>query len=350
MVKHLIIKLKEKKMELKIVATCTTPLLQIENSDTFNGVPKVFCKKKECIEDGKIGSYPYYSGNGWRGLLHREIGDLVMMKALEKGIKLDATNVHILLAGGGSNFQEQPINIANKVRELNPIASVFGVSLAIEGKLMITDLEPTNKMWRNSATGDTMYSGLVRTKTYVKKDDILSATKYARILSEEDILAWQEDNQDVQEQRSDERGEEGKLKSKTKKLSIQAYNALEYIVPGTQLVGYIGAKYPLTDIEKGMLLVGVERMLQKQIGSTTSRGFGVMEYSIQREDESSMLEIMSASKNSNNIYKPISEIKLDKNDIACKEAFYAWLENIGEENILLSKTLFVKKDKEDKKK
>lgn len=334
-------------MELKIVATCTTPLLQIENSDTVNGVPKVFCKKKECIEDGKIGSYPYYSGNGWRGLLHREIADLVMMKALDKGIKLDATNVHILQAGGGSNFQDQPINIANKVMELNPIASVFGVSLAIEGKLMITDLEPTNKMWRDSSSGNTMYSGLVRTMHYIKKDELLSGGKYGRILSENDILAYQQDNQDVQEQRSEER-EEGK--SKTKKLAIQAYNGREYVVPGTQLVGYIGTKYPLTDIEKGMLLVGIERMLKKPIGSTQNLGFGVMEYSIQKEDAASTLEIMSATKNVNNIFNSTVEIKLDKNDIACKEAFYQWLENITEENILLSKTLFVKDEKEKKKK
>lgn len=331
----------------KLELTTVTPFLQIEESgkDFRTGAPKLFAKRKECVVDGKIGRYPFLSGGEYRGLKHREVADIVFAKAIEKGIKLDPTNVHILQAGGGSNFQEQPIDVALKVRELNPIVSVYGVSLAIEGKLMVSDFEPTDKMFTEVKDKDILMSRLIQTQSYIKKDELLASpntNRYGRVLSVDDLLAYQEENKDVQEQRKSEREDKAST-TKTKKLGIQAYNIREYVIPGTKFVGYIGAKWDFTDLEKGMLLVGMERMLKRQLGSSHNVGFGVMEQSIQKVDETGMLEIMSASKNEKDIFSPITELKLTAEERRCVDVFYDWLENITEENVLLSKTLYASK-------
>jgi len=86
-------------MNFKILTTTVTELCQTEESGTINGIPTLSIKKKECIEDGKIGYYPYYSGNSWRGIFHRIIAKYIIEKV---GIKLKPTDYHLNYAGGGS--------------------------------------------------------------------------------------------------------------------------------------------------------------------------------------------------------------------------------------------------------
>jgi CRISPR type IV-associated protein Csf2 len=327
------------KINLKILATNVTPLCQSESSDTFNGVPTTFIKKKEEVVDGKIGTYPYYSANGFRGQMHREIADVVMKKALEKGIPVSASTFHMLAAGGGSNYQAQPIAVELAVRELNPIASVFGLSLAVAGKLMVSDLIPIDKHYRVKEGSDTMRSKLINFETYTKKDELLNGakTKYGRILSEEDIAIYNEDNDDVQEARKNAR--ETKSNEKVVKHSIQSFNQREWIITGTEFEAFIGSKDDFTDIEKGMLLVGLEAMMSKQLGGIVSKGFGIMEYNITTEVEDGNRDVMGASKNSNNLYAPNVVTQYDANDKKCIAAFNEWLENIEEDNIVLGNTL-----------
>lgn len=325
-------------MNYRLRVKAVTPLLQIEGSDTLNGVPTVTQKRKEEVFNGTVVKYPYYSGNGWRGLLHREVADIIMKKALEKGIKIDATNFHLLSAGGGSNYQTQDLAVELKIRELNPVASVFGLSLAVEGKLMISDLEPVDKMYKERKDKTGYYSELVKTTAYIKKDSLVQdKTSYGRILSLEDIAAYNEENEMVQEQRKDAR-ETGE--NSVKKLGIQAYNKREYIIPGATLNGYIGAKKEFTDIEKGMMLVGFMNVVKKQIGSTHNLGFGVVNYVITCEEENgSEREVVITSTNEKNIFNPIVDFRFSDEENKCINAFNTWLEEINEDNILLSKIL-----------
>ena len=131
-------------MNFKIVGTTVTELCQTEGSGTINGVPTLSIKKKECIEDGRLGTYPYYSGNSFRGIMHREIASYITKRI---GTMLSPSDYHLNFAGGGSNFQDQTLDVVEKVREINPLVSVFGASLAIEGKLMVSNLEPSSKFW-----------------------------------------------------------------------------------------------------------------------------------------------------------------------------------------------------------
>lgn len=329
-------------MDLKVQFSTVTPLLQIEGSDTKNGVPTVTQKRKEEVYNGVVVKYPSYSGNGFRGLLHRIVADLVMQKALFKGIKIDATNFHLLSAGGGSNYQTQDLAVELKIRDLNPIASVFGLSLAVEGKLMVSDFEPTDKMYKERKDKSGYYSDLVRTATYIKKDELIDGkTGYGRILSLEDLIAYNEENAIVQEQRKDARdtGEE-----KVQKLGIKAYNKREYVVTGATFNGFIGAKKELTDIEKGMILVGLEAITKKQLGSTHNLGYGVVNYIISQEDGSdSQREVIVSSTNERNIFNPLTDTRYSNEEKGYIKAFNDWLENITEENILLSNILVIKK-------
>lgn len=329
-------------MNLRVRFKTVTPLLQIESSDTINGVPTVTQKRKEEVFNGMVVRYPYYSGNGFRGLLHREIADLVMKKALFKGIKIDATNFHLLSAGGGSNYQTQDLAVELKLRDLNPIASVFGLSLALEGKLMITDFEPTDKMYRERKDKTGFYSELVKIANYIKKDELVDGKNgYGRILSLDDLIAYNEENEIVQEQRKDARETTGES---IKKLGIKAYNGREYVIAGATFNGYIGSKKELTDIEKGMLLIGLEAVSRKQLGSTHNLGFGVVNYIISEDDGSeTSREVLATATNEKNIFNPILDTRYTDEEKACIKAFNEWLENISEENILLSNTLKVPK-------
>ena len=325
-------------MNLRIRFTTVTPLLQIEESDIVNGIPTTKQKRKEEVYNNTVARFPYFSGNGWRGLLHREISDLVMKKALDKNIKIDATNFHLLSAGGGSNYQTQDLVVELKIRELNPIASIFGLSLAVEGKLMVSDFEPTDKMYKERSNKSGYYSDLIRISSYVKKDELVQGkTGYGRILSLNDLTTYNEENEMVKVQRKDAR-ETGE--NSVRKLGIQAYNKREYVIAGTIFNGYIGAKKELTDIEKGCLLVGIENVVKKQLGSTHNLGFGVVNYMVLQEDENgSEREVLITSTNEKNIFNPISEVRYSDEERACIKVFNEWLENITEDNILLSKIL-----------
>lgn len=329
-------------MDLRVQFTTVTPLLQIESSETKNGFPTVTQKRKEEVYNNTVVRYPDYSGNGFRGLLHRIVADKVMQKALLKGIKVDATNFHLLSAGGGSNYQSQDLAVELKIRDLNPVASVFGLSLAVEGKLMVTDFEPTDKMYKEKKDKTGYYSDLIKIATYIKKDELIDGrTGYGRILSLEDLTAYNEENEIVQEQRKDARetGDE-----KVQKLGIKAYNKREYVVPGATFNGYIGAKKELTDIEKGMILVGLEAITKKQLGSTHNLGYGVVNYIISQEDGSdSQREVIVSSTNEKNIFNPLTDTRFSSEEKGYIQAFNEWLENITEENILLSNILVASK-------
>lgn len=334
-------------MNIKIIGKTVTPLSQIEDSSTVNGVPTVQIKKQATMVDGDLVNIPLYSGNGWRGQLHREMANEIMVTALSKGIKVDRKDFHINAAGGGSNYQSQELNIVNQVRDLNPICSIFGVSLAVEGKLMISDLVPVDAKIVDGKYGK--YSKIVQTANYIKKDDLLNGetSQYSKILTDEDIEQYNEDNEDVQTARKKEREDEDS-KSSVGKLSIKAYNAREYIVPGTVLVSHIGSKIEMTSIEKGALLCGVEKMMKKQIGSTQNLGFGVMEYTITIENENGGTStVMTSVKNENNIYNPIVETFYNDEQKDCIADYKDWLKDITKDSVGISKYMVetVKKKK-----
>ena len=326
------------KFSYKVNTKTETELCQTESSSTISGVPTLSIKKKECIEDGKIGSYPYYSGNSWRNILRREIASYITKKI---GCNLKPTDFHLNFAGGGSNYQLQPIEVVKKIRELNPIASMFGASLAIEGKLMVSNLEPQNKFWKETKEGY-RYSALKGVVTYTKKDDLLvtgSVSPYVGFVDAEDREEYLEINADIQEARANARQKEDGDAEKIKKANIQSFNKAECIIIGANLTTYLGAKEELTPVEYGMMLKGLELMTKQQLGGLKNKGYGVVSYSITKEDESSSRTVIESSKNEENIYNPNTETFYSNEEKEAIKAFEDWLENATAENLEISKIL-----------
>jgi CRISPR type IV-associated protein Csf2 len=322
-----------------------TPILQIEGNtkeriDYLDNLEVDTVTQKTITElyEGIPVNIPVISGNGVRGLLRRVIGTFLIEKYLQKGYKIKAEDFHLMMAGGGSNYQTQPFEVEEKVRELNPVVSLFGTSLAIEGKLIITNLKPQDALIKviEGKNGIFAISQVLQKFTFVKVDDILQKTKFGRFLTKEDIEEWEKKVEVTQEQRKKER--EIEAEKKTKKVAIQGVFAKYYIVPNTVFNGYISIKYPLTEIERGLLLKGLERLTQEQLGSTKNLGFGVCDWEISIGNGS---KIVARSKNENIFEKNIQMLLNDEDEQAVKKA-EEWLENIAPENIEISKVLIKK--------
>ena len=341
-------------MKIKIVAKNITPLAQIESNKSNkrnksnkkeNSITTITIKTLTKIINGIPAEIPIYTANGFRGLLRRIAGDIICEKAKQKGIKISTTDFHLIYAGGGNNFQDQPIEIEEKVRELNPVISLFGTSLAVEGKLALTHLEPANPLIKIYENENGIYaeSQLIKKIVMITKDDILDHTPFAlKIFSKEDVKKWEEFAKENQEERAKDRASEKDNEDKTKKETIKHIFAKYYLVPNTEMQGYLSNKtgFELTDVEKGLLIETLKRLGKFPLGSTQNLGFGLMEYLISLNDEDRIV-----IKRKDNIFlDEVEEDIIDDELIKAKKAFDKFLENLSEENIAVSKIL-IKKEK-----
>lgn len=337
-------------MNIKLKVKNITPIAQIEGNKKSRvkelgdmELDEITIKTLTKIEEGIPINIPVYTANGLRGLLRREASSILVEKYLEKGNNIKAEDFHLMFAGGGNNFQTQPFDVEIKVRELNPVISIFGTSLAIEGKLIVTHLEPENPLIKiqEKDNGEIYgYSDLVKRMIFTKKDDVLQKTRYGRFLTKEDIIKWEDEVEKTQEQRKAERKKDADLvDKKTKKVAIQAVLAKSYIVPNTLFKGFIGNKYDLTNIEKGLLIKALERVVNRQLGSTQNLGFGICDWEISLNDTGSKI---IAKTDEENFFKKNINLILSDEDENYVEDFNGWLDNISNENIEISKILVKK--------
>lgn len=292
------------------------------------------------IHEGKIAKYPIYTGNGFRGLLHRELAFYFLTGAED----LSQTNYHLNAAGGGSNFQAQTLEIVRKIRGLNPIVSLFGASLAVSGRLINTEFTPTQFFWSDSEKHpDQKYSRLIKRAPYAKVDDLIgSGTEYASLVSDDLREIYNETVIDTQEERANER--KNKSETKTKKETIQSWNEFEYIVAGTELMAYTSSKKELTQLEKGALLKGLSLAVRRQLGGFESKGYGVAEFTIESIDENGIARnVITSRKNEANIFKPIVETFYNTEEREAVEAFETFVKNRTKENYNIDEILVAKK-------
>ena len=334
-------------MKVKIIAKNITPLAQIESDRKENNLTTITIKTLTKIINGIPTEIPIYTANGFRGLLRRIASDIICEEAKKKGIKISTTDFHLMYAGGGNNFQDQPVEIEEKVRELNPVISLFGTSLAVEGKLAITHLEPINpliRIYENEDGSLNARSQLIRKIVMIKKDDVLDHTAFAmKILSKEDIKKWEEFVKENQEERAKDRTSEKDKEDKTKKETIKHIFAKYYLVPNTEMQGFISNKtgYEFTDLEKGLLIEVFKRLGKFPLGSTQNLGFGLMEYNISLDGEDKIV-----IKRGENIFlDEVEEDIINEELIKAKEAFKNYFDNLSEENIAISKVLLKKERK-----
>jgi len=334
-------------MKIQLKLKNITPLCQIEGNTKERvkhldntEIDTVIIKTLTKLVDGIPVEIPIYTANGIRGLLRRVAGSILIEKYLEKGYEIKPTDFHLMMAGGGNNFQTQPFEIEEKVKKLNPVISLFGTSLAIEGKLMVTHLEPEDALIKVYENEENIYakSQIMKKMIFIKKDDILQHTKFGRFLTKEDIENWEKMVEKTQIQRKKERNDEVNEK-KTKKVAIQSILAKYYIVPNVSFKGFISSKYPLSDLEKGLMLSALKRVVNEPLGSTLNWGFGVCDWEIDINDSGS--KIIAKSKD-NFIFDKQLQLILSDEDEKLVENFNEWLENISPENIEISKVLIAK--------
>lgn len=321
---------------ITLTVKTVTPMCQIEGNTKIQNMDYITIKQMSKIINGNIVKIPIYTANGFRGLLRRKASEILAQKAMEKGIDIKTTDFHLMFAGGGNNFQKQPLEVENRARELNPVVSLFGTSLAVEGKLSVTHLEPKNVENYVNDYG----TSLVEKMVFIKKDDLLDRTKFSRFVKYEDIIEWEKHNKEEIAQRNADRSIEKEKEDKVKKTTIKHIQGRFYVIPNTEFQGYIGYKYPLTDIEYGLLLKALEAITDEQLGSTKNLGFGICEWKINTADGTS--EIVSVPKR-DNLYESDKNVFYDEDEEKAVEAFEKWLENISKENIEISKVLIQSK-------
>jgi CRISPR type IV-associated protein Csf2 len=336
-------------MKIRINAKNITPVTQIEGNEKIlkkgETAPRdtIIVKTiKKNIND-IIVSIPVYTANGTKGGLRRVITSIIFSAATKKNLSIDVENYHLMAAGGGNNYQQVDIETEEKIRELNPLVSAFGASLAIPGKIAISHLEPKDveKYIEVFETDNGIFTKcrLIDTITFTIKDDVLEHNKFAKMfLTKEQIAQWEKKVSENREKRKKDRELEVEKSEKTKKESIQHIQDMQYIIPNTEFVGYIGEIVPLTDLEKGMLIKGLIEFSKEQLGSTKRWGYGVMEYEFQINEDGEVSHIYSRC-DDENIYVKNIELFLSDKQKEQLELFEKWLENITEENIQIAKLL-----------
>ena len=331
-------------MKINISMTTATELAQISSSESGTGdkIGQIKIKEQKVLVDTGDGVKtlitPYYTGNSFRGKLRRASTQMLLETAIKKDIAVTADAFHLMNAGGGPTYSRQLFKIEEKVRELNPLISLFGASLAISGKLITPNLMPYKEIvdgqgvyyYSTNEEDGSIYSNITAKNLFIKTDDLLDRRGNAKFMSDEAILEWQsraaENAQNVAKSRNTD--------TKVKKETLKTVMNQNFIIRGVDFYSSLGEIGSLTQIEKGLLYRSLEIVILDSLGAYKSKGFGLCNYKIEFED-GSVIETKI------NEYLQAEIIKKDyKEDTAdAIAAFDKWLENIDENNLMIEKVL-----------
>lgn len=306
---------------IRINCKALSPLAQIDGTMKRMGKPDVISVKKMMIgyptgltneNNDEIISpvrVPIYTANGFRGLLRRKASEIIMQKALDANLTITRPNFHLMFAGGGNNYPSADYALSTEIKQLNPIVSLFGTSLAIEGNLKISNFVPCDPIIRSheKKTGEIYYisHAIGEWENYVKTEQSTRAT---------------------------DRAEGNTGDSKQKKTSIQNIIAKEYIIPGTILTSSISFKHKASSVEIGLLLESLKALALEQLGSSSNIGYGYTEYDIIDEDDNLLIQ----SHRDPNFLPKCTVVTAENKDIS---AFNEWLKNLSQKNISIDQML-----------
>ena len=344
-------------LNIDIKATTVGAFAQIEKSEkpSAPGMPtKIVCKKMRFFAENSHGlkvvlETPVITGNGFRGALRRVMTETVLEAALKKGVTANKKNLisdvnfHLMNAGGTNNFQTQSFEVEDRVRELNPVISIFGASLAVSGKIntpsFIPYVEEDGKMIHPSfevPTTGRLFSNIIAIDTFIKKDDLLDRANNSGYLDEEQLKLWQESLQENAKAVSATRDDGDK---KVNKEGVRSLLSREYVIGGVDFYTSFSDSVELTSVEKGLLILSLEKLVTKQFGSNKARSYGIFDYEIKIDNESTFTLVVDR--------KTLRAEAIDRNysdslkkDIGAAEE---WLKNISEENLQLAEIMKQKK-------
>lgn len=307
--------LEPKKAIFGISLEVMTPLLQIEPTSSMDKDPNtkasmVRTKKRRYLsENGKYVNVPFFSANGFRGIMRRNIAATLFAK-LKETDKADVSvaTAHLYASGGGTtNEGIAGLSYQGKAdfRKNNPYLSLFGAGLSdIDGKLSVTDMAPADKDGKlidflfgvrfDETERASMLSPLIDAASVDEYKEMLKAKRSENkalraVETSIEKIQKEIENNGKDEVSSGPAKELEELKAKAAKIveekgmSYQQVYKAEFIIPGTKLYSSIGTRagYELTDIEKGMMLYGAIKTSQQSIGSYSRIGWGILNWDVQ---------------------------------------------------------------------
>ena len=280
--KHSTIKMQD---TFNITATTVSPLMQMDQNSEQ--------RKRFILVDGVYFNEPFFSANGFRGLLRRVMTkDMVeIIRKKEPNYKLKAEEFY-LYSSGTSTDRKSIDNIAwdeiPKLREKAPILSLFGAGLSsISGKCAVSDLKPISshkniKIVQNDDEVEIKkIMPLTQSQIFFRTDDFLKDTMLKPLVDIEDITSWQKEHLKAV-QTSKEKKKSGETQKETDTNIAQVID-IESIMPNVTLSNSINPLYgqKFSDIEIGLLLKALLELSVMQIGSQKRLGYGVLDWHVE---------------------------------------------------------------------
>jgi len=359
----------------KIKFTTKSPLCQIDTVEEMpgdNSKELIIRVKKQKVFVNEYPVYvPVYTGNGFRGMLRREIFGIMLEAASKRSIQIASPeDFHLMNAGGGNLFNKKDLDKEIEIRNLNPLISMFGASLSIKGKLRVSNFLPYQEeslYTDTDGTGKNRISSLIGVSQIIAVDGILDNDERTKYLTPEQISKWIQSVEENTKKRSIERNNSktkttvkktDKKEEPTKKKAIKSIISKEYVAQNVDFYGSISEIEKLTDIEKGLLIMGLERIVYRNLGATQSNNYGQVEYDIKYKENNSDSTIITSSVTK---YGEIGissnydiDIDSDKKVVDYVSTAEEFLGSFGQESFdiarLLSDTKSDKKDDEKKTK
>jgi CRISPR type IV-associated protein Csf2 len=344
-----------------IDVTTVTPMLQIEptdskNKDTLTKASKVITKKRKYVtENGNVVDVPFFSANGYRGILRRNLASAIFGEIEKKdGGKFGLNSIHLYASGGGtSNDGIKGLNYVDKInlREDNPFISCFGAGLSdIDGKLSVSDITPLNKDARHighqfavrfdESLRSSVLSPLLDAESVEKHAEemlkLKAATKSLQKLEEKlsklkKELSENPDDADLIEE-INQLEIDIVAEKEAKNMSYQQTYKAEYILPNTKMSSSIGTRagYELTELERAMMLFGLIQTSQQSIGSYSRIGWGTNKWEVKNSEGETLFRTVPNGK-----YVLQKETEITELGKAMLKPFEEWLENVTRESIFL---------------
>jgi CRISPR type IV-associated protein Csf2 len=353
--------IEQKKATFKIDTEVVTPVLQIEptassDKDLNTKASMVRTKKRTIVLNGKTFKVPYFSANGLRGIMRRNLAATIFSTLENKdGKKMNVKNLHLYSSGGStSNDGISDLNYVQKeeLRENNPFISIFGAGLSdIDGKLSVSDLAfdldsldeaqikklvdssygvRFDETQRNSIMSPLLDASAIEKYT-TELNELRASNKQARKL-EDEIKKLKELDDKSQAEITELEEKEIKLASliEEKGMSYQQVYKSENISIGSKLYSSVAprAGYDFNELEKAVILYGLLLTSKQCIGSWARVGYGALKWHIRDEDGETLFKTTPNPK-----YTLSSEIEVTELGNKILAPLDDYLENLNRENI-----------------
>ena len=336
---------------ISVKTITNTQIIAVEQDKPTAGKVSVtkLAHQKQRVED-EVVKIPFISASKIRGTLRRIGTEQYIDAGYENNVLTNVPMMDVLNhnSGGSNNYSNFSFTNKKLIRTLNPFLSTFGFSLALSGKMIVSDLIPKiNIDTVNDSYELPKFHDIVSTVDIIKFADIEKHLTDNQIetLSEDtrmvlddsynkNIVKWQEKEEEAQKS-----GKKNTMPKPTPSLksSFQSQLKKQVIMPGTTFYGSINEKAsePMNTIERGLVILSMEEMVLQPMGAGIAVGQGIMSWNIVLDSESFIRSEVDTVNNTN-----VSLVKQYSEEVqSWVDAAEVFLDNIHSDNIILTDAL-----------